>query len=289
MTASMSRGSVEGRNRPPADSLSYDAKWSLVLLATMCAVSLMISCRHRLPSAAAWATQACLVQEDCDGPAACVLGQCHDPGALDEPMDVEAIYAAQWFSSETGSCDYDDECGPWVCAEGTCVSPLSAGRALQSRRDYTYWDTSCRIDVDCGAWICASGWCADRRFASPEAVAGGGSTTSDESSCLGDDECAAGADCVFPGRCHRGAGAETMTFSELDGTAWTGSGVDECIEDAECGPLACDGGRCVAQEIIGSARPPRSSFRYFDASCSADEHCGEWVCVGGWCNDPARR
>lgn len=250
------------------------------------ALALLVACSGPDAVDESWAEDACLKHEDCRSNEACVLGECV-AGALDEPTDVSDVLAQQWFTYEDGSCSYDNECGPWMCFAEVCVEPERASRPMLPRRDYRYWDTSCYLADDCGAWICADGWCTQPGFVSPSAVLAPHSDPETGTSCLGDNECPEGADCVFPGICRPLAAAEQMTFAELGGLTWYADSDGACASDSECGPHACVDGFCVAQELADRPRPVRRDFFYYDASCSTDDHCGSWVCIDGWCNDPA--
>lgn len=253
-------------------------------------LALALACSGRSAREQDWPERTCLAHADCDtADSACVLGACV-PGALYERMDVAPILAQQWFANPDGTCAYDEECGPWMCAAGQCVTPDQAGRQMPARAEFRYWDTSCLRDEDCGAWTCLSGWCTEPAYGNPYGsggLVGTGFGSGTGTSCLGDSECAEGADCVWPGVCRDGAAGELMTFSELADVNWFANPDGTCATDAECGPLACELGYCVAQEYTDRARPLRSDFFYYDASCSTDDQCGPWLCVGGWCNDPA--
>ncbi len=239
--------------------------------------------------AAEWRSYVCGKHEQCRAGHACVVGRC-EAGRLDEAMDVSEINASQWFVYGDGSCDYDNECGPWMCFEGVCATPETTHRPMLPRRNFRYWDTSCHVSDDCGPWECADGWCTQPGFVSPYAsIPESVAETTDGGHCLGDNECDAGADCVFPGRCRLGAADELMTFADIEGPDWYARGDGSCTGDHECGPHACHGGWCVAQELAGRPRQTRDAYFYYDASCSSEDQCGAWTCSDGWCRDPDYR
>lgn len=233
-----------------------------------------------------WRSGACLKHEDCAASELCILGRCSSDAGT-EPVDVSAIQAAQWFADSDGYCEFDNECGPWMCFHGECVVPEVANRRMLPAGEYRYWDTSCYAADDCGPWICADGWCTQPGFVSPQATLAPHAAPPGGTTCLGDNECPEEADCVFPGYCQANAQDQTMTFVELGAIAWYSNPDGACTVDTQCGPHACVDGWCVAQDLTDRERPTRGELFYYDASCSDDSHCGSWVCRDGWCNDPA--
>jgi hypothetical protein len=237
----------------------------------------------------AWVEGACLRNDECDRGSICLAGACAERSG-EEPLDVSQLNASQWFTNEDGSCQYDDQCGPWVCHEGVCTTYVDAERTPLSHDSFRYFDGSCNFRTDCGAWTCADGWCTQPGFASPSAT-----LAPDEappigvgSSCLSDNTCPEEADCVYPGLCIAGAANETMTFADVAAPEWFTNPDGSCVADTECGPHSCVDGRCTAPELADLPLPERSSFFFFDGSCSDEEHCGPWSCVDGWCKDPDR-
>lgn len=236
-----------------------------------------------------WVEGACLRNDECDDGKICLAGACTERDG-ESPLDVSLLNASQWFVYEDGTCAYDDECGPWVCDDGGCADHDTAGRTPPSHDEFRYFDGSCNYRSDCGPWTCANGWCTQPGYASPNAI-----LAPDEDppigvsgSCLSDNSCPEGADCVYPGHCVAGAASETMTFADVAAPEWFANDDGTCALDTECGPHSCVDGNCTAPELAGLPLPTRASFFFFDGSCSEEEHCGPWNCVDGWCKDPDR-
>ena len=236
-----------------------------------------------------WAAIAgpCLRHDACPTGQACVMGACV-AADLDAPASVDALEATAWFDSRSGVCEWDDACGPWACHQGACVAPSTAGITPPARRALSYYDLSCRTQSDCGPWVCADGWChapgrigPDAALPTDEAGVGTGVT------CLSDDECGRGQECVHSGYCHVGRGGEPMTFIEL-GRRFRRYGDGSCNADTDCGPEVCHAGWCMPREVAGATVRTRADYRFYDSSCLEDQDCFGWTCEDGWCEDPTR-
>lgn len=113
-------------------------------------------------------TISCTMNSQCGPGSACVQPGTCQSGLLMMPMNVESITASGHYTNLDGKCEYDNECGPWMCSTfGYCSSPDGVGRVMQSYESYTYFDTSCLTDNDCGGWTCITGWCTDPNYAGP--------------------------------------------------------------------------------------------------------------------------
>ncbi len=228
----------------------------------------------------------CAMHEQCDDGEACVMGTCTG-GRLREPMSVEDITATQWYRHDDGSCRFDEDCGPWVCDEGACVSPEAAGITLPPRADFAFWDLSCRASDDCGDWYCIEGFCNAPDRLSPQArPTTAVIDTGSGSACLGDDDCGSNGECVWPGYCHTGRSDEPMTWDDIPATATTVYADMSCNYDTDCGPHVCDDGWCRPHELAGRSVPLRGDLEFFDGSCIDYLDCGPWECRNGYCREP---
>lgn len=228
----------------------------------------------------------CATHEQCDADEACVMGACVG-GRLGEPMSVEDVTAAQWYRYDDGSCSFDEDCGPWVCSEGECVSPRTADVALPARSEFAFWDLSCRASADCGSWYCVEGFCQAPTRISPQAqIATAVVDVGSGDACLGDDQCGDDGECVWPGYCYEGRGDEPMTWADIPSTAMRFYVDGSCNFDTDCGPHVCLDGWCRPHELAGRNVPLRRDLRFFDGSCIDSLDCGPWECHDGYCREP---
>lgn len=281
----------------------------------------------------------CARHAQCPDGRFCVEARCERDGSA--PVDAEGWAAATYFVDDDGYCSFDHECGPWVCDDGSCVSPEAAGRPLPARRDFAYWDTSCRDVAHCpDDWVCVRGWCADAAYAPDVAddemlmllgavdgdggfvedvligeafdgefwldddtawlddagglgiggvgVGGGGVVDVGPPTCLYDDACGPGEDCLAPGVCTPDVGDEPMTWADVAMDTHYAMDDGACTGDLDCGGFVCSYGYCEPPEYVLPEVPTRAEIRYYDGSCSENADCGPWVCETGWCRDPAR-
>jgi len=234
-----------------------------------------------------WSEGECYRHDQCRQGAACVEARCVS-GRLNEPANVDQIFAQQWFESRDGRCVYDSSCGPWVCREGSCQAPGSVGVTLPARETFAYWDLSCVEPADCGTWVCANGWChsgdaVDSRAERAHVRLDGRTTRT----CLADTDCG-GDTCVYPGFCYVGVGHLPMTFADIQDLGYGLRADGTCDYDDDCGPRICYENRCVPAEHTPIDPRLRRDYSYYDGSCNQPSDCHGWDCVRGWCRDPER-
>lgn len=255
-----------------------------------CAALVAAACSGRGPLDDPWALDegACERHDDCDDGAACVERVCID-GAADAPLALAGVEASVWFDDPNGTCRWDSECGPWACVDRRCVAPETTDRyASVQRTDFVWWDGSCRTGADCGPWLCADNFCVAPGHVAPSAAPGVDPVPTGTVTCLADEMCPDGFDCVSPGRCVEGVADEPMTYFDIDATPFVTYDDGSCNYDADCGPWTCHEGWCMRPEYAGRDTLTRGDLRWFDGSCSGDADCGSWICVREFCADPDR-
>lgn len=230
----------------------------------------------------------CDRHDDCDDRAACVDRVCV-PGALDRPLALAHVDASPWFANEDGTCCWDTDCGPWACVDDRCAPPETTDRYADRRQgDLRWWDGSCRTADDCGGLLCADAFCTAVGHAGPTAEPGFDPQPTSDRSCVADEMCPDGQECVHPGRCADGVGGEPISYLDIDGAPYFAWDDGSCNYDSDCGPWVCHTGWCMRPEYAGVPTPDHADIRWFDGSCTGDDDCGAWICVREFCEDPAR-
>lgn len=106
--------------------------------------------------------------------------------------------------------------------------------------------------------------------------------------CARHDQCRSDALCV-EGQCERGDRSAALEPSDWNVASLFRDASGFCTGDEHCGPWLCDANACVAPAALSVQLPARAAFAYWDASCSLHADCPDaWLCVDGWCTDPAR-
>jgi len=261
----------------------------LALVAATCAL-VALACTGRGPIDDPWALTegACDRHDHCADGEACIERACVR-GALDDPLTMAEVDASVWFADPSGACRWDSECGPWACEDGACVAPETTARYGDLRRsDLRWWDGSCQSADDCGGLLCADDFCVAVGHVAPTAEPGVDPPPTGGLTCLSDEMCPDGADCVSPGWCVDGVVDDPMTWHDIDAASFAAHDDGSCNYDADCGPWVCHEGWCMRPEYAGHDVPTRGDFRWFDSSCSGDADCGEWLCVREFCTAPDR-